>query len=237
MPEKNPVFSFDFLRSKPAFIVSALLVVEIALFYVVPTKEYVPTPPPLNSFAANVGPWRTFQQMQIDEGTQSFLKADDTLSRRYEGPSSVELFVAFFKSQRGGVTPHSPKVCLPGAGWTPETSSIVSLSVPGESKPIPVNRFIVTHDDQRSLVLYWYQNQKRVTANEYLSKFYLVWDSLRYHRSDEALVRVIVQIGGNDAKAAEAHAIQFIQDIYAPLKRQMWSSPTTAMARPEDRQR
>ena len=44
------------------------------------------------------------------------------------------------------------------------------------------------------MVLYWYQGAHRAVASEYLSKVYLMWDSLRYHRSDEALVRVIVPV-------------------------------------------
>jgi EpsI family protein len=215
---------FDFLRNKAVMVVTGLLVLELILFHTIPTQEYTPTPPPLDQFASSVGPWRTVRVMTIDTATENLLKADDTLNRQYVGPGDVDLFVAFFKSQRAGVTPHSPKVCLPGNGWTPESSTIISIKVPGEDSPISVNRYVVTHQEERSLVLYWYQNAHRVMANEYLSKFALIFDSLRYHRSDEALIRVITPIGGSRAEAgAEAHALEFIQTIYQPLKRQMWT--------------
>jgi EpsI family protein len=222
MPEEKTSSPFGFLRSRAAIAVTALLAVEIAIFYTVPTKEYIPSPPPLEQFATVIGPWAMVRSMPVDAYTQSFLRADDTLMRDYAGPGNVGLFVAFFKSQRGGVTPHSPKVCLPGNGWTPESSRIISVAVPGETAPIPVNRFVVTHDEDRSLVLYWYQNPRRATANEYLSKIYLIFDALRYHRSDEALIRVIVHMQGSSDRGAEEHAIRFIQDLYQPLKRQMW---------------
>jgi EpsI family protein len=231
MLETKTSSPYGFLRSKAAIAVTALLLAEIAVFYTVPTKEYIPSPPPLEQFATNVGPWQMVRSIPVDAYTQSFLKADDTLMRDYAGPGRVELFVAFFKSQRGGVTPHSPKVCLPGNGWTPESSRIISIGVPGETAPIPVNRFVVSHEEDRSLVLYWYQNPRRVTANEYLSKIYLIFDALRYHRSDEALVRVIVHLGGNADSGAEEHAMQFIRDFYQPLKQQMWSSPNSAAVR------
>src|SRR5437764_222725 len=83
----------------------------------------------------------------------------------YAGPGDVDLFVAFFKSHRARVTPHSPKVCLPGNGWTPESSTTISVKVPGEDSPISVNRYVVTHQEERSLVLYWYQNAHRVMAS------------------------------------------------------------------------
>jgi len=236
MPEEKVNSPFHFLRSKPVMIVTAVLVAEVALFHGVPTQEFVPTPPPLEQFAVDVGPWRMLRQMQMDSATENLLRADDTLNRQYAGPGDVDLFVAFFKSQRAGVTPHSPKVCLPSNGWTEESSGIISISVPGEPAPIPVNRYVVSHEDQRSLVLYWYQSAHRVVANEYLAKFALIFDSLRYRRSDEALIRVIAPIVGHSEASGEARAIQFIQAIYQPLKRQMWVAPATAQLREPDSQ-
>jgi hypothetical protein len=78
--------------------------------------------------------------------------------------------------------------------------------------------------------LYWYQNPYRVTANEYLAKFYLIFDALRHNRSDEALVRVIAPYTGNPDP--EALAIQFIGTVFQPLKQQMWSGPSQAALEP-----
>lgn len=229
MPErKSP---FHFLSYKPALAVAILLVAEVILFYSVPTKEYVPAPPALSLFATNVGPWKMTTEFAIEADAEKILKADDTLTRNYQGPDKEELFVAFFKSQRAGVTPHSPKLCLPANGWAEESSRIISVKVPGEIAPIPVNRYIVFKDDQRRLVLYWFQNWHRATADEYLSKFYLLYDSIRYRRSDEALIRVVTDYS-NRSDVAEEHAIQFLQDIYQPLKRQIWSAQASAAVLP-----
>src|ERR1039457_6132732 len=224
MPEEKARSPFWFLRSKPVMVVTVVLILETVLFHGVPTQEFVPTPPPLEQFASDIGPWRTVRQTKIDIATENLLKTDDTLSRQYGGPGDVDLFVAFFKSQRAGVTPHSPKLCLPANGWTEESSRIMSVKVPGEPAPIPVNRYIVERNGQRKLVLYWFQNWRRATADEYLSKVYLIYDGIRYRRSDEALIRVVTDFNG-DGDAAEQHAIQFLQDIYQPLKRQIWSGP------------
>jgi EpsI family protein len=223
---------FDFLRYKPALAVAALLAAQIVLFYTIPTKEYVPSPLPLGLFAAHLGPWTMTAEYPIGAEAQELLKADDTLTRKYRGPSNVELFVAFFKSQRAGVTPHSPKMCLPANGWDEESSRIISVNVPGEPAPIPVNRYIVVREDHRKLVLYWFQNWHRATADEYLSKFYLLYDSIRYRRSDEALVRVVTEMDGTADASAEEHAVEFLQDIYQPLKQQIWSAPSNAAMLP-----
>jgi EpsI family protein len=230
MPDRNS--PFHFLSYKPALAVTAVLVAEILLFYAVPTKEYVPSPPPLDVFARSVGPWSMVAQFPLDADSQRILKADDTLTRDYQGPSKVNFFVAFFKSQRAGVTPHSPKMCLPANGWAEESSSILSVNVPGEAKPIPVNHYIVTRDGQRQLVLYWFQNWHRATADEYVSRAYMLYDSIRYRRSDEALMRVVTDFDGRADAAAEAHAIEFLKEVYQPIKQQIWSTPTNAAILP-----
>jgi EpsI family protein len=230
MPERNS--PFDFLRHKAALAVAVVLVAEIVLFYALPTKENVPTPPPLELFAANIGPWTMAREYPLAPDAEALLKADDTLTRDYQGPGNVQLFIAFFKSQRAGVTPHSPKMCLPANGWEEESSRIISVNVPGEPAPIPVNRYIVEKEDQRELVLYWFQNWRRATADEYLSKLYLIYDSIRYRRSDEALVRVLTPFQGESDAPAEQHAIQFLQEIYQPLKRQIWSGGSSAALLP-----
>ena len=218
------VNALGFLRGGPAKVVTILLLAEIALFYGAPTTEYIPHPPPLKSLQRDIGSWTMMQQSEVDAETESYLKADDTLTRIYYGPSgSLTLFVAFFKSQRGGVTPHSPKICLPGAGWTPEDSRIISVTVPGESTGIPVNRYVVRHGEARSLVLYWYSTAHHVVADEYISKLYLMYEGLRYRRSDEAVYRVIVPITPSGEAAAESIGVSFIQNLYQPLKRQMWA--------------
>ena len=234
MPDRTSS-AFGFLRSTPVIIVTALLVGEIFAFNVLPTKEFVPHPPPLSEFTKTFGQWRTTQESPLDEYTQSLLRSDDALTREYTASGKVELFVAFFKSQRSGVTPHSPKVCLPGNGWTPETTRIMSIPVPGEAYSIPVNRYVVSQGELRKIVYYWYQNSHRVTADEYLSKFYLVYDSLRFRRSDEALVRVTADVGVKGENAADEEALQFIRDCYQPLKQQMWSTTHSAALLPPTR--
>ena len=123
-------------------------------------------------------------------------------------------------------------MCLPANGYAEESSRIISVKVAGEPVPIPVNRYIVERNGERKLVLYWFQNWRRATADEYLSKVYLIYDSIRYRRSDEALIRVVTDFTGDGDTAAEQHAIQFLQDIYQPLKQQIWPGPYNAAILP-----
>jgi EpsI family protein len=161
------------------------------------------------------------QDVQLDKETLDVLKADDILSRVYhdnQNGESATLFVAYFETQRTGKTPHSPKNCLPGTGWTPSQSGIIDISVPGRTKPIPVNRYVVSRGQNQSVVLYWYQARDRVIASEYYAKIYTVADSIRYNRSDTSLVRVVVGVDNGDTQGALNTAISFVQAIFQPLK-------------------
>ena len=69
-------------------------------------------------------------------------------------------------------------------------------------------------------MLYWYQSRDRVVADEYRAKFYSMYDSIRYRRSDTSLVRVVVLVTG-DENAARVLATKFVQDIFAALRGQL----------------
>lgn len=154
------------------------------------------------------------QEGVIDEETQAVLKADDLLTRWYVTPGGggASLFMAFFKTQRAGQSPHSPKNCLPGSGWQPSESGRVDVPVAGGT--IRVNHYVVARGDNESLVMYWYQSHGRVIADEFAAKFYLITDSIREHRSDTALVRVVVPIISGRHEPAEKIATDFVQAFY-----------------------
>jgi EpsI family protein len=83
-----------------------------------------------------------------------------------------------------------------------------------------VNRFVIRKGTERQVVLYWYQSHGRVVASEYWSKMYLVFDAVRSHRSDAALVRVISPVLPDEdgTSAAVRRVTEFVQALFAPLE-------------------
>jgi EpsI family protein len=213
-------------QKKYVRILSAALIVQAALFYGTSRGENVPNVRPLRDFSNQLGTWTTAQVGYVDAETMAVLQADDTLSRFYASPrsqASPSLFVAFFKSQRTGKAPHSPKNCLPGSGWEPSREDYLTIQIPGTGESIDVNRYVVAKGEQKSLSLYWYQSRGRVVASEYKAKFWTVADAIRYNRSDTALVRVIVPVQGTDEAGAERVAIEFVQSLFLPLRQYLAS--------------
>jgi len=120
----------------------------------------------------------------------------DYLMRDYR---SFSLYIGYYNRQLRGKTIHSPKNCLPGAGWEALASRTVQIETPSDT--ITVNRYLLQREEQRALVLYWYQGRGRVQANEYLVKWDLLRDSALRQRSDEALVRIVVPVRSTEDSA------------------------------------
>lgn len=215
----------SFLKNKYAGVLTLILLLQAGTYYAVAArKEVIPNVGPLSNFPLVIGGWQTVREVPLEKEVQDVLKADDTVNREYKSPSlanSAWLFVAFFKTQRYGQAPHSPKNCLPGSGWEPTENTDISIQVPDWPTPIVTNKYVVSHGTEKSVVLYWYQSHNRIIASEYWAKFWLVADSIRYHRSDTALVRVVVPVVEDNTEAATQTGISFVQAIFPNLLKQL----------------
>src|SRR5580692_2316843 len=206
------------LQSKFIYGLTGVLVVQAALFYSASHGEMTPLAAPLSGFPIHAATWDLKQEGVIDQETQDILKADDTLTRWYVSPEGgANLFIAYFKTQRQGQSPHSPKNCLPGSGWQPSETGRIDVPIEGNGS-IHINQYVVSKGEAQSVVFYWYQTQGRVIADEFAAKFYLISDSIRNHRSDTALVRVVVPIAAGRTQEAEKVGTDFVQVFYPVVK-------------------
>jgi EpsI family protein len=157
-------------------------------------------------------------ELKVSEAEQRVAGMSSYVSRTYGRDSTPAfwVYVGYYESQTQGKTIHSPKNCLPGAGWEPLESAPVQLALP--TGPVTVNRYLIANNNQRALVLYWYQGRGRISANEYLVKWELLRDATLRQRTDEALVRVIVPIRGTEEEA-EALARRVAERLASEVNR------------------
>jgi EpsI family protein len=197
-----------------------VLIAQAVLFYSASHGESTPLAAPLIAFPTAFGSWHMAQEGVIEKEVEDVLKADDLMTRWYVSPEGgANLYIAYFKTQRTGQSPHSPKNCLPGSGWQPSENDRITLQAGGDS--IRINRYLVSKGSDESMVLYWYQSQGRVIADEFAAKFYLINDSIRRHRSDTSLVRVVVPVPQNQRELAEKVAVDFVKASYPVIKSYM----------------
>lgn len=84
---------------------------------------------------------------------------------------------------------------------------------------MPVNYTTWKKQNLQFLVVYWYQQDRRAFANEYLAQIYAVPELFLHGRTDIAIVRVIAPIPDGGLSETTRAAMGFGRQIY-PLIRQ-----------------
>jgi EpsI family protein len=201
--------------------VALLLAAAVAILDARPSRDLVPTHEPLSALPSTIDGWAG-ADLSIDQETRDVLGDGDFLSRNYSlrgERAPIDLFVAYFPSQRTGSTIHSPKHCLPGAGWVFESSRYVDLD-DAAGKTHRVGEYVIGNGQMKQFVIYWYEAHGRSVASEYWAKFYLIADAMRMNRTDGALVRIITPILPDEGEAqAKARAEVFARQLTPMLAR------------------
>ncbi len=189
----------------------ALLAVAYSFRLWVTRDLNMPPAPNLEEIPRQLGNWHVVHEGLSSESA-SILRADSVLMRDYElSPGAqIRLFIAYYRTQRAGESMHSPRNCLPGSGWQPTSRSYFNADM-GQGRMAGVNRYVIEKDGDRMLVVYWYQEHERIIANEYSGKLYLMWDAIRRHQRDGAIVRLSVPLrGGLSEEQALEQTKQFV---------------------------
>jgi EpsI family protein len=157
----------------------------------------------------------------IPDETLKHLGTGEFLQRTYRDPMNsgayVDLYVAYIPNQRA-MFHHLPQICLEGSGWAPVESGTTTLAFPGDA-PFSANRYLIAKGEDRQLVLFWYSARGRREASEDWMNVYLMFDSLRLNRSDNALIRMNTQLQpGEKPEDAERRLLSFAELVNPLLK-------------------
>lgn len=200
------------MTRSPLYLWTAAIVVWLGVFGatgVVPQRRLGLTNP-LSAVVPTELEGYVAVDLEIAQDEQEVAGFTNYLLRSYESPMTgnpesesgspvappFSIYVGYYDGQTTGKTIHSPKNCLPGSGWEALGSTVASVQTLDGT--VEVNRYLLQNGDVRALVLYWYQGRGRVQASEYLVKWDLLRDAALRHRSDEALVRIVVPLVGSE---------------------------------------
>lgn len=170
---------------------------------------------PFSEFPKTIGDWVGREEFFSQEIT-NVLRVDDyvLLSYRNSKGKKIHLYVGFYQNQREGQIIHSPKNCMPGAGWNITRTSLESLTIPAaDPRQIKVLKLILEKGVEKKVVLYWYQSRGRFIASEYWQKIFLVYDAIFKNRTDGSFVRLIAPT----VSGYEAEATQVLKDFAVNL--------------------
>jgi EpsI family protein len=209
------------MRSSRFWAIVFLLVISTVVLRVRGDVDKVPPSQPLDQMPTTIGNW-TATDIPLDTETLQILGKGVFLNRDYmplfasasaADGAPVGLFIGYFPTQRTGQSIHSPQHCLPGAGWVFEQSGVTEIDTPGE-QPIQVGEYLISNGSEKQEVLYWYRSHGRSIANDYKAKLYTLLDSIRYSRTDAALVRIVTPLRpGESRENAHQRAVTFATQL------------------------
>ena len=219
-----PSVLLPFFASMPrSFIVATALVAVGAILEVATPErpEVVPTRAQFADFPLQMGEWNG-ERSTLDPTILDALQLDDYLLADYRGSDGmpVNLYVAYYQSQRNGMSVHSPRRCIPGGGWEIRSFERHMLRPDAGLEGWPVNRVLIEQGDNKALVYYWFEERGRRLTNEYSVRWYLFWDALVHNRTDGALVRLVVSVPKDaSVESLDARLAKFASTAESPLSR------------------
>ncbi len=136
----------------------------------------------------------TVKEQTVSPEEQKVAGMSNYVARTYAKDSTIAFttYVGYYDRQTQGKSMHSPRNCLPGAGWEILRSEPGVITAGGASHA--VNKYLLKNGSTQALVLYWYQGRGRIVASEYAVKWNLLRDAALKGHTEEALVRIVVFI-------------------------------------------
>jgi exosortase D (VPLPA-CTERM-specific) len=204
-----------------------LLAGGLGLSFVTHRTELAPPHARFAAFPATIGSWQGHAAL-LDVDTERGLGLDDYLLSDYSRGDGkpVNFYVAYYASQRKGLSPHSPSVCLPGGGWL--ITRFERLRYDDLGFQLPLNRVIIEQDGAKRLVYYWFEERGRKLADEWWAKWYLLADAITMNRTDGALVRLMTSIRPGETEVdADTRLRAFMQEALPHLSTYLPAGPPT----------
>jgi len=189
-----------------AYLPAGILFVGAAFVAHARAQSAIPLAAPLSSVLDTVAGYHARDQKISDE-ERRVAGMSNYVARMYTADSTMAFttLVSYYERQTQGKTIHSPRNCLPGAGWEILTDGTKPVMADGAEHV--VNHYVLKNGPATAIAYYWYQGRGRVVASEYQVKWNLLRDAALAGHTEEALVRVVVYLPGGSAGTAVDAAV------------------------------
>lgn len=203
------------------FLPALVLFVGVLFIWGVRDQRAVPLAGSLSTVLSSVDSFRVRDQKVSDEERRVAGMTDYVARAYWRDTNSLAFttYVGYYDRQTQGKSIHSPRNCLPGAGW--DILRAGSTTVVAADGPHVVNRYLLKNGPTQAVVYYWYQGRGRVVASEYAVKLNLLRDAAFEGHTEEALVRLVVIVPPTDTteRAADALATRIAPRLMNEVQR------------------
>ena len=114
-----------------------------------------------STFPKKIGDWRGTEKY-FDQKIYHKLGVDDSVLCSYKNHEGyqIELYIGFYQSQREGDLIHSPKNCMPGAGWNFIMNRKTSINI-GTSycQNIKINNVLLQNGSEKQICFIGFKDE------------------------------------------------------------------------------
>ena len=192
-----------------AYTPATIMLAGCVMIFGVHQQKSVPLRSSLTALPATYEQYRSKDQVVSDD-ERRVAGMSDYVMRVFQKDSlnGFSVYVGYYDMQTQGHTAHSPKNCLPGAGWEPLGSRAIPIRT-ADGVTHQVNRYLLVKGPAVALVYYWYQGRGRVAWDEYQVKWDLLRDAAVDGRTEEALVRIVIPVQPGESGSLEERAVPY----------------------------
>jgi EpsI family protein len=175
------------------FLPGVLMLVGCLMLFSTRSQKEVPL---VGSLQTVLPVWSgyTVKEQTVSPEEQKVAGMSNYVARMYMSDTTIVFttYVGYYDRQTQGKSMHSPRNCLPGAGWEILRAEQGTITAGGVTHA--VNKYLLKNGGTQALVLYWYQGRGRIVASEYAVKWNLLRDAALKGHTEEALVRIVVPV-------------------------------------------
>lgn len=181
---------------------------------------------PLRQCFAKVGSGDFAHDFPMDVSIVEALKLDDYLFKSYpRDKGQVSLYIGYYRSAKKVGAAHDPLVCFTGQGWQIKNRESGKYTLTRDpTLKISYATMIAERQEDRELVVYWFQSNGKAEATTQSQKISMLLDKFSGKSEDNAFVRITAPVKDETPEVVRKRIFDFIEDFYPEFYRYVTKS-------------
>jgi len=170
--------------------------------------------PSIAQYFQRIDGYETVRHIELEDNALNMLDLDDyTFADYTEKGKKINLYIGYYYSAKKASASHSPLICYPSHGWKIENKPITGSFTIGPHQ-INYEEIVTSSNQQKELVLYWYQSRLSTNTTITKNKIDLALNKLSKNNEQHAFVRIAVPFADSTYEEAKQTAADFIKEFY-----------------------